>query len=116
MAQGKISLQIRTTDFWEQFQGVNLRTPQAIVFGLGWFISYVLLALAAQQNDYTFVVLLFLHAFFLFRVVRAIVQHAMPPVELLLLVFWMLFAFDIFILQGASILSTGSESVSSSSG
>ena len=114
MAQGKISLQIRTTDFWEQFQGVNLRTPQAIVFGLGWFISFVLLALAAQQNDYTFVVLLFLHAFFLFRVVRAIVQHAMPPVELLLLVFWMLFVFDIFILQGASILSTGSESVSPS--
>ena len=41
----------------------QLRTTSTIVFGLGWFISFVLLALAAHQDDYTFVVLLFLQSF-----------------------------------------------------
>jgi serine phosphatase RsbU (regulator of sigma subunit) len=109
VAEVRIRLHSRLTKFWNAIKQTNFTSLQVLVNGLGWIVSFVLLATLLDASDYTVIVLLFIHTYFLFKTVRGIHTHARPPMELLLLGFWAIFVFEILILQTAGILTTSIE-------
>ncbi|MFQ5628325.1 MAG: PP2C family protein-serine/threonine phosphatase [bacterium] len=104
MADARIRLQLRLSEFWRNLKQIDFKSAPVVVHGIGWFISFAFLAALVDASDHIIIILLFIHAYFLFKGVRAICTKAMPPVELLLLGFWTLFVLEILLLQTANIL------------
>lgn len=65
------------------------------VHGGGWLLSFILLALLSDADLYAVVILLFIHFYFLKVVLRGINDALAPPVELLLLLLWLVLGLDI---------------------
>ncbi len=92
MSEKKTTILTRYSHFWKNLQNHTWKERIALLHWIGWFISLLLLSLNIQfASNQRFQIFLLIHAYFLYKLLKRLYQRISIPIDLLLIVFVILF-------------------------
>lgn len=108
MSEKKTTILTRYNHFWNDIRKNNWKDRAILFHWMGWFISLFLVSLNAQfAANKRFQIFLAIHIYFLYKLLRRLYQRIRIPVDLILIIFTILFyLYKVFIAGIADPLST----------
>lgn len=94
MANSKFRFYQRLNDFWQNFRSSQLRSPQFLLYGIGWLLTFFVFATSLPRSETALWISIGIHFYFWFKFLDEIRVKIRPLPEFSLLLFPLVFLLE----------------------